>query len=351
MNYHFDYRRYRLPFRAPLWTAHGLWEAREGVILRLKGESGTVHYGEACPISWFGTESIEEIEEACRQLGAETNDAVLDRLPTKLGCLRNAVQSARMVWEEPEDTASRPVASLLPAGKQALDLIEPRAEAGYRTFKWKVGVGEVADELSLLDDVCARLPTGAKLRLDANGAWDRRTAEKWLDRCVDYPVEYVEQPVFVAASAFAKALTDQSLSSAAYRKTEDLLLGLAEDFPTPIALDESVISGHEVTRWIDRGWPGYYVLKTSLMGDVRPTLTALKKAEAKVVFSSALETAVGAKAALRLAFDWSGSKHALGFGVWPLFLRSEYDGPFAAPFIRWDDVVRIDEEAAWNALS
>ena len=351
VNYHFDYCRYRLPFRAPLWTAHGCWEAREGVILRLESEGGAISYGEACPIPWFGTETVNEVEEACRQVGAETNDAILDGLPEKLCCLRSAVHSARMDWNAPEDESARAVAALLPSGKQALDLIEPRAEAGFSTFKWKVGVGSVADELVLLDDICGRLSGGAKLRLDANGAWERRYAEKWLDRCADYPVEYVEQPCFAEAYAFAKAMGDKSAVSAAQRRAEDLLLGLEEDFPTPLALDESIMSGHDVTRWIDKGWPGYFVLKTSLMGEAANALAALEKADAKVVFSSALETAVGAKAALKRAFAWNGSPHALGFGVWPLFNDFEVNGPAAAPFIRWDDVTRIDEEALWNALS
>ena len=87
------------------------------------------------------------------------------------------------------------------------------------------------------------------------------------------------------------------------------------------------------------------------MGEAANALAALEKADAKVVFSSALETAVGAKAALKRAFAWNGSPHALGFGVWPLFNDFEVNGPAAAPFIRWDDVTRIDEEALWNALS
>ncbi len=341
MNYHFDYRRYRLAFRIPLWTAHGRWEAREGVIFRLRGEDGKVGYGEACPIPWFGTESIEEVEEACSQLGSATNDAVLDALPRELGCLCGGIESARMAWIEPEDPSARAVAAFLPAGRQALSLIEARAEIGFRTFKWKVGIGAVADEIALLDDICALLPPGGKLRLDANGAWDRRSAEKWLDRCADYPVEYVEQPCFSEAPEGAGH----------QQKTEDLLLGLAGDFPTPLALDESVVNARDVTRWLELGWPGYFVIKTSLMGEAEAALIQLEEANARVVFSSALETAIGAKSALKRAFLCSGSKHALGFGVWPLFDNLAVNGPPAAPFLRWEDIALINEEAAWNALS
>jgi O-succinylbenzoate synthase len=42
---------------------------------------------------------------------------------------------------------------------------------------------------------------------------------------------------------------------------------------------------------------------------------------------------------------------ALGFGVWPLFSDPTFDGPAAAPFIRVEDVDRIDPEALWNAAS
>jgi O-succinylbenzoate synthase len=93
------------------------------------------------------------------------------------------------------------------------------------------------------------------------------------------------------------------------------------------------------------------VLKPSLLGDPDAVVAQLKKAEKAVVFSSALETAIGAKAALRLAFAFDGEPRALGFGVWPLFQDHRFDGPYLAPFIRPEDVAAIDEEAVWNALS
>jgi O-succinylbenzoate synthase len=216
----------------------------------------------------------------------------------------------------------------------------------------------------LLDDVCAALPTGAKLRLDANGAWDRRRAERWLERCAERPVEFVEQPCFA----------DPAQGATAQRRIEDLLLGLAGNFPTPIALDESLVGENDIERWIGAGWPGVFVIKPSLIADIHSALRRLEKAKASVVFSSALETAIGARAALKVAFGWnamlttpgptqsgeeatpSGStvsprSRALGFGVWPLFADARFDGPYAAPFLRMDDVDRINVEAVWSALS
>ena len=349
MSHRLTFRRFRLPLRLPVRTAHGVWAERDGVMVRLEDSDGRMGFGEAAVIPWFGTETAEAAEAACRKLGEQVDEARLASVPTRLGCLRNALAAARGEIAAGAEAAlgaergavpaltrraTLGVAALLPAGRGALAQIGPKAEIGFRVFKWKVGVGDIADELALLDDVCAALPCGAKLRLDANGAWDRRKAERWLERCAERPVELVEQPV--AAEA---------------RGSADLLLGLAGDWPTPIALDESLVGEGDIEWWIGAGWPGVFVVKPSLLADVAGAMARLEKAKAAVVFSSALETAVGARAALRVAFAWTGEPRALGFGVWPLFADTRFDGPHAAPFLRAEDVERIDAEAVWNALS
>lgn len=341
--FRFAYRRYNLPFRQPVRTAHGVWAEREGLLLRLEDQSGSVSFGEVTPIPWFGTETNEEAEAVCRELGTDVSVETLAVVPERYGCLRFGLASA-LSRAEPDSFAEKkalPVAALLPSGRAAYDVIGSKADAGFRTFKWKVGVAEIGDELAMLDDLIAKLPSGAKLRLDANGAWDRRKAERWLERCAERPVEFIEQPCFV----------DAAQGVAACSRSDDLLLGLANDFPTPIALDESVVSAGDVARWLGLGWPGFFVVKPALLGDAAAVIARLEKAKARVVFSSALETAVGAKAALRLAFGFGGEARALGFGVWPLFRDERFDGPYQAPFIRAQDVLAINEEAVWNALS
>lgn len=438
MRYRFQFRRYRLPFRGVVRTAHGPWSEREGLIVRLEdaseGGRNALGWGEAAPIPWFGTETIDEAEAAARTLGEWITSEHLDAVPARLGCFRAALQQARADIDDPaaSGTGYLGVAALLPAGPAALPLIAPKADIGFRVFKWKVGVGDIADELALLDDVCAALPSGAKLRLDANGAWDRRRAERWLERCADRPIEFVEQPCFAPHREGERAT----------RKAEDVLWGLAGDFPTPLALDESLVGDGDIERWIAAGWPGVFVVKPSLVGDLAGAVVRLRAAKADVVFSSALETAVGARAALRTAFAWERQRaasttgdatssgdsgnagnatrsdtdagagtgansgattsasarssaprqnpatssstrgaaarsagsptgaasatsasttktshspakpaRALGFGVWPLFADARFDGPALAPFVRAEDLARIDPEVLWSALS
>jgi O-succinylbenzoate synthase len=334
MDFRFAFRRYSLAFRGPVRTSGGSWPTREGVFVRIERPDGTAGFGEAAPVPAFGRESVGEIETACLAIGDRVGSDALSRVPADLCSLRGAVACALGGVSGAPRHSSLGVAALLPAGRAVLEQAPPKADEGFRVFKWKVGVGAAADEMAILDDLLGALPGGSRIRLDANGAWDRRTAERWLAYSCDRPIEFVEQP-----------LAPDS------RGIEDSLCGLAADFPVPIALDESLANERDVSRWLDLGWRGYFVIKPSLMGDARGALARLAAAHARVVFSSALETGIGAQAALRLAFAWPGELSALGFGVWPLFSDAAFDGPAAVPFLRIEDVDRIVPEALWNAAS
>jgi O-succinylbenzoate synthase len=360
MRLRLSFRPYALPFCTPMRTAHGFWAVREGLIVRLTTESGQTGLGEAAPIPWFGTESLDEITAALSALGEWVTPEQLAAVPARLGCLRFALAEALVRVNDASATSASPnlaagnslsvslsaaylpVAALLPAGRAALAAILPKAELGFRTFKWKVGVADPADELALLDDVIAALPDGAKLRLDANGAWDARVAARWLNRAADCPIEFIEQPCFAPAKYGVTEV----------RRMEDVLRGLAADYPTPIALDESLVGANDIERWLAADWRGVWVIKPALLGDAEAVLARLAAARADVVFSTALETAVGAQAILRRAFAWSVEKpRALGCGVWPLFADNALNGPFTAPFFRAEDAARLDPEAVWNALN
>ncbi len=334
MDLRFAFRRYSLPFRAPVRNGHGIWPERQGLYVRIEDADGRVGFGEAAPVPGFGSETVDADEAFCAALGDTVDAGVLARIPAGLDSLRGALAVAGGRHQPAPRNASLGVAALLPAGVRALEESGPKADAGFRVFKWKVGVGDARDEMGILDDLLGRLPSGSRLRLDANGAWDRRTAERWLDRAAGLPVEFVEQPV-----------------SGGSQSSRDLLRGLAADYPTPIALDESIASDADVALWIDAGWQGFFVVKPSLLGDAAAALERLAAVNARVVFSSALETALGARSGLAFAFAWPGAACALGFGVWPLFSDPRFDGPFSGPFLHHADVERINPEALWNALN
>jgi len=331
MAYSFQFRRYRLPLRAPLRTAHGAWTEREGILLRLQDATGRAGYGEIAPLPWFGTETLPAAEEICRRLGASAADEVLDAVPARFGCVRFAVAEARRQTAKLATPARLPVATLLPAGREALAALPGKLEAGYLSFKWKVAVGAVDDELGIFDDLLAALPAYARLRLDANGGWDRRQAAKWLARCAERPVEFVEQPVQPGDEA--------------------ALLGLAEDYPVTLALDESVTGLASAQHWQGLGWRGVFVIKPALAGPLDELASWAATTKADLVVSSAIETALGRSAILRAVLTRPLTQRALGFGVGDIFGDRRWDGPFLGPVLDASWINAIKPEDMWTALN
>ena len=331
MVYRFAVKPYRLPLRSPLRTAHGVWAVREGLILRLEAETGAVSYGEVAPLPQFGTETLAESLERCLGFGDKTDDAALDAVPARYGCVRFALAAARGPAPSADKAKRLPVTALLPAGKAALAVLPGKLEQGFLSFKWKVGVNRAEEELGVLDDLLGLLPAYTKLRLDANGAWDRRVAEKWLARCAERPIEFIEQP----------AAPDDV----------DTLLGLAEDYPVKLALDESVTGLAAAREWQGRGWRGVFVIKPALAGPLDEMGAWVRESKADIVLSSAIETALGRAAIVRFAFAQDLTKRALGFGVGEVFGDRLWDGPIIGPLLDAGYCDGVETDPLWNALN
>ncbi len=324
----FSAHPYQLPFRVPLRTAHGMWAERKGWWIRRESDDGEVLWGEVAPIPGFGGLGADGIESVLGQRGTQLTPTDIESILERGGEPAFGVGATFWDWRAAIEGGPDylPVAGLLPSGESVFPALDRRLDMGFRTLKWKVGVGDARDEMAMLDDVMAKLPAGSRLRLDANEAWDRRTAKRWLSACAERPmIDYIEQPV--------------------ERGAVDLLLGLAGDFPVTLALDESVCGRKDFERWLNLGWEGVFVIKPALWGQPCDLVGTLLSSEADVVISSALETAVGARVMLAVAFALGAGGRALGTGVWPLFQQSGMEGPSMAPFVRKSDVINLDVES------
>jgi O-succinylbenzoate synthase len=331
MSLRFSYRSFRRTFRTPLRTAHGYWTEREGLLLRTEASDGTVRWGEVAPIPWFGTETLDEAREICTKLGDTLSATSISAVPERMGCVRFALAAVLESdsSSSPAVGARLPVAALLPAGKAALAALDARLEAGFLAFKWKVGVERPDEEMPLLDDLLARLPSYTKLRLDANGAWSNRDATRWLEFCAERPVEFVEQPLMDV----------------------DALLGLAEDYPVKLALDESVSALAAAREWQARGWRGVFVIKPALAGPLDELVAWARETKPDLVLSSAIETALARAQILRVAFAEKLTTRPLGFGIGDIFGDRTWDGPAMGSLLdaSWCD--QVNPGALWNAAS
>lgn len=299
MNNYLSFQRYRRTFVRPLRTARGEWALREGFIVRVECDS-KVGYGEIAPIPEFGTETIETAETYLQGLAGsdefQENVADLIGLPCCAFGLSVAKKSGR-----PAAKRDYAVAALLPAGRAALKHVNSKAEQGYTTFKWKIGIDSVAEEQAVFLKLLLQLPPKSKLRLDANGGLSGEALKSWLKLLQEYlpQVDYLEQPLPVGQEA--------------------LMAEFAEFFQVPIALDES-LNGSEGNLWMEAGaWPGPLVVKPALMGESGALVERLQPVAEQVVFSSVFETVIGLENALCLADQLPKLKRAIGFDTLDTF--------------------------------
>lgn len=229
-------------------TEHGLRLSRDVVLLH-----GPAGWGEWSPLPGYPSDP-----ETCR---------------------RAAEEAATVDWPAPVRSEVR-VNALIPA--VAPDLA---AELAACLHDVKVKVGDAGD-VDRVAAVRSALGPHARLRIDANGAWDVETAVARITRMADYDLELVEQPV--------ASIEDL----AAVRRRVDV----------PIAADECVRTVDDARRLA----ADVLVVKVQPLGGFAATLDIIDAAGVPVVVSSMLETSVGIAAGLALAAALDELPYACG---------------------------------------
>ena len=121
MRYRFEFRPYQRRFIRPLVTSHGIWDIREGIILRFTDEAGKVGWGEIAPISWFGSETLEQAVLFCRQLPPEITEKTIFSIPDELPACQFGFESA-LVWGD-GGVETRLIASVQEWGTDAINRV------------------------------------------------------------------------------------------------------------------------------------------------------------------------------------------------------------------------------------
>jgi o-succinylbenzoate synthase len=309
MKYRFEFRPYHRQFKQPLATSHGLWEVREGIILRLTDETGKVGFGEIAPLTWFGSESIEQALNFCRQLSSEITTDDVFAIPSELPASQFGFESA---WSEVtsrvqvnEFQIAKPInfSALLPSGSSSLNRWQTLWNQGYRTFKWKIGVAPISEEIKTFHKLTNVLPQEAKLRLDANAGLNEEATVQWLQACEGVNVEFLEQPLPV--NKFTS------------------MLQLSQQFSTLLALDESVANIQQLQTCYQQGWRGIFVIKPAIFGSPKQLRKFCQQNQIDTVFSTVFETQIGRHQGLKLSAEIAKNQRAPGYGVAHWFLDND----------------------------
>ncbi len=296
-------------------TAHGAWNQRRGIIIRLEDGDGRFGFGEIAPMPPFGTETLRASLQWCEHMspGLDTCRPVPETLP----CCEVAVRAALGQMLGAVSRHTFPVASLI-SGRADL---ETKQNLGFHTFKVKVGVSDREREFDGIDQLAGALQDSHHLRLDANGGLDEGGLARWLDFLEGKPVDYFEQPL--------------------PKGRENGILEVSRGYGTPIALDESVARSRDLQLWAD--WPGPLVIKPTILGHWKGAIPA------GAVGSSVFETSFGYEAALQFLARHQTSQKPIGFSTDEILREDGWFIHDQGPRVSAGVVTLEDLQALWES--
>lgn len=280
---------YSLPFHEPYVTAAGTLTRREMVLLRLSSEEGLEGLGEAVPLSLRGGVGLARVADELE--GLRQHDALDEAslrgaslglsAPARCAALTALLDLRGKRATANGDTTAALVAPVrcnatLVAGDPAsvVSAAERWAADGFSTFKLKLGTGDDAAQVRAVREA---LGPRARIRIDANAAWDVETAKRVLGELEPYEVELAEQPVATLEEA----------------------MEVARSTSIPIAGDESIESREDAERAAAMEACRATGVKLSKVGGPE---AAIEIAEVLPTYlSSALDGPVGIAAAAQVA--------------------------------------------------
>lgn len=254
--------RFSLPLADPLSTADGTIDEREGFVVRFRhrGEAGV---GEATPLPGW-TESLDDcraaLETALETYEEQGHSAALltldaDAVPAARHGFATALLDADARadgvslarWFDPDCRPnSVPVNATIGDGpvEETIDAAAEAVGAGFDCLKLKVGAQSIEADLARIEAVREAVGENVEIRADANGAWDRSTAERAVDGLADLNVSDVEQPLPATDLDGHRSLRNRGVG---------------------IALDET-LREHTVAEVLDAGVADVLVLKPMVVG-------------------------------------------------------------------------------------
>ena len=250
---------------------------KKGWIIQLKNEKNVIGYGEVSPLK---SEHLALCKNQLDKIPSQINENIfINEICRFHPCIQSAVNIALgeiraiVKYKKNYDFDDIHKTAILVDSRNILNEVRNLKNDNTLvnkeiTLKWKVGTLESESEEKILEKILSEINNKVKLRIDANGSWDRQYANRWAEILKDnINLDWLEQPL-----------------------SEDDLEGLRElEKRIPVALDESIIKYPHLTR----DWKGWQIRRPSQ--EINP-LILLKELEQKKglrIISPSFETGIG----------------------------------------------------------
>ena len=277
MNLIFKKKSYSFKLSTKVKNSKTTYHKKSGWIIKLTSDDNKIGFGEVSPLL------EEDLKKCAKQLNMIPEYVGLFNLSEQINifhpCIQSAINSAlaeingkiifkeNYYFDEIDKTAillnSENVISELNEIKKRQSNIGKSV-----TIKWKVALKNNHEEEANLEEILSQIGNNIKLRIDANGSWGRKIANRWADILKDNKnIDWLEQPLCV-----------------------DDIEGLKElNKKIPIALDESLL---KFPTLIDE-WKGWQIRRPSQENNPVKLLRELENKKALISISTSFETGIG----------------------------------------------------------
>ena len=295
-----------IPFNHPFKIALAVMNSAHNIIVRVQDSDGLVGVGEGCPPRFVTGESPETAIEAAKlyaqillgknPLEIDSRLSELEKFMLKNPAIRCAYDLA--LYDLLAKHAELPLYALLGGTKQVLysnrtigidspdkmaAIAKGHVDNGAKAIKVKVGTSKEEDFARIRSIRLSVPPSVAKIRLDANQAWDEITAINILTALAEYEIEVCEQPL-------------------PYWNIEGLKR-VRERSPIAIMADESIFDAHDAFRIASLGAVDYFNIKLAKSAGIHGALKINAIGEAagiKCMLGGMSESLIGVSAGAHL---------------------------------------------------
>ena len=277
MNLIFQKKSYSFKLSDKVENSKTTYHTKSGWIIKLTSNDKKIGFGEVSPLH------KEDLKKCATQLDMIPSYIEVLNLSEQINifhpCIQSAINSAlaeingkiifkgNSYFDEIDKTAillnhKNVVSDLNKIKKRQSDI------GKSLTIKWKVALKNNHEEEASLEEILSQIGNNIKLRIDANGSWGRKIANRWADILKDNKsVDWLEQPLCV-----------------------DDIDGLTElNKKIPIALDESLL---KFPNLIDE-WKGWQIRRPSQENNPVKLLRELENKKALISISTSFETGIG----------------------------------------------------------
>jgi len=277
MNLIFKKKSYSFKLSTKVENSKTTYLTKLGWIIKLSSNDKKIGFGEVSPLL------EEDLKKCAKQLNMIPENVELLNLSKQINifhpCIQSAINSAlaeingkiifkkNYYFDEIDKTAillnSENIISELNEIKKRQSNIGKSV-----TIKWKVALRDNHEEEANLEEILSQIGNNIKLRIDANGSWGRKIANRWADILKDNKnIDWLEQPLCV-----------------------DDIEGMTElNKKIPIALDESLLKFPTLIY----EWKGWQIRRPSQENNPVKLLRELENKKALISISSSFETGIG----------------------------------------------------------